>query len=251
MSQKKIIASYLSAGMLMLLPLTSHAAGLGKLSVRSALGQPLNAEIELLARDKSELDALSARLAGNDAFREAKIDPAAVLYNLKFAVDKKPDGRAVLKITSSKPINDPFLDMLIELDWATGRMVREYTVLLDPPGMTAAQTPVSPLEVNSASTGGNESGKSVESSVETKPSSSMGAKTTGGATATRKSAQVAEKTTKQSYGPVKRGDTLSSIASQTKPDGVNLEQMLVGLYRENRKAFDGDNMNRLKTGKIL
>lgn len=251
MSQKKIIASYLSAGMLMLLPLTSHAAGLGKLSVRSALGQPLNAEIELLARDKSELEALSARLAGNDAFREAKIDPAAALYNLKFAVDKKPDGRAVLKITSSKPINDPFLDMLIELDWATGRIVREYTVLLDPPGMTAAQTPVSPLEVNSASTSGNESGKSAESSVETKPSSSMGSKTTGGATSTRKSAQAAEKTTKQSYGPVKRGDTLSSIASQTKPDGVNLEQMLIGLYRENRKAFDGDNMNRLKTGKIL
>lgn len=250
MSQKKIIASYLSAGMLMLLPLTSHAAGLGKLSVRSALGQPLNAEIELLARDKSELDALSARLAGNDAFREAKIDPAAVLYNLKFAVDKKPDGRAVLKITSSKPINDPFLDMLIELDWATGRMVREYTVLLDPPGM-AAQTPVPPLEVNSASTGGNESEKSVESSAENKPASSMESRTTGGAAATRKSVQAAEKTTKQSYGPVKRGDTLSSIASQTKPDGVNLEQMLVGLYRENRKAFDGDNMNRLKTGKIL
>ncbi|WP_413436877.1 FimV/HubP family polar landmark protein [Sulfuriferula sp. GW1] len=250
MSQKKIIASYLSAGMLMLLPLTSHAAGLGKLSVRSALGQPLNAEIELLARDKSELDALSARLAGNDAFREAKIDPAAVLYNLKFAVDKKPDGRAVLKITSSKPINDPFLDMLIELDWATGRMVREYTVLLDPPGM-AAQTPVPPLEVNSASTGGNESEKSAESSVESRPSSSMESRTTGGAAATRKSVQAAEKTTKQSYGPVKRGDTLSSIASQTKPDGVNLEQMLVGLYRENRKAFDGDNMNRLKTGKIL
>lgn len=254
--RKKIIASYLSAGVLMLLPLASHAAGLGKLSVKSALGQPLNAEIELLAEDKAELAALSARLAGNDAFREAKIDPAAVLYSLKFVVDKKPDGRAVLKITSSKPINDPFLDMLIELDWATGRMVREYTVLLDPPGAAAIQTAVPPLEVKPATANGNTAAKSRKSAAESKPPAES--RTAGGATATRKSTKTAEtptdnaeKSTAETYGPVKRGDTLASIASQTKPDGVNLEQMLVGLFRENRKAFDGNNMNRLKTGKIL
>ncbi|MHB1175611.1 MAG: FimV/HubP family polar landmark protein [Sulfuriferula sp.] len=250
MSQKKIIASYLSAGLLMLLPLTSQAAGLGKLSVRSALGQPLNAEIELLAKDKTELDALSARLAGNDAFREAKINPAAALYNLKFAVDKKPDGRAILKITSSKPINDPFLDMLIELDWATGRMVREYTVLLDPPGAAMAQTTVAPLQVTTAQTAGNGTGTSTGST--TGPQSSAGSNTSNGATAARKSTHAAEKgMTQPDNIHVKRGDTLTSIASRTKPDGVNLEQMLVGLYRENRKAFDGNNMNRLKAGKIL
>ncbi|MHB1330991.1 MAG: FimV/HubP family polar landmark protein [Sulfuriferula sp.] len=250
MSQKKIIASYLSAGLLMLLPLTSQAAGLGKLSVRSALGQPLNAEIELLAKDKTELDALSARLAGNDAFREAKINPAAALYNLKFTVDKNPDGRAILKITSSKPINDPFLDMLIELDWATGRMVREYTVLLDPPGATMAQTTVAPLQVTSAQTAGNGTGASTGST--TGPQSFAGSKTGNGATAARKSTHAAEKSMPQPDNiHVKRGDTLTSIASRTKPDGVNLEQMLVGLYRENRPAFDGNNMNRLKAGKIL
>ncbi|MHB1245148.1 MAG: FimV/HubP family polar landmark protein [Sulfuriferula sp.] len=250
MSQKKIIASYLSAGLLMLLPLTSQAAGLGKLSVRSALGQPLNAEIELLAKDKTELDALSARLAGNDAFREAKINPAAALYNLKFTIDKNPDGRAILKITSSKPINDPFLDMLIELDWATGRMVREYTVLLDPPGAAMAQTTVAPLQVTSAQTAGNGTGASTGST--TGPQSFAGSKTGNGATAARKSTHAAEKSMPQPDNiHVKRGDTLTSIASRTKPDGVNLEQMLVGLYRENRPAFDGNNMNRLKAGKIL
>ncbi|HUW28365.1 MAG TPA: FimV/HubP family polar landmark protein [Sulfuriferula sp.] len=257
MMRKKIIASYLSAGVLMLLPLAGHAAGLGKLSVKSALGQPLNAEIELLAEDKAELAALSARLAGNDAFREAKIDPVAVLYSLKFVVDKKPDGRAVLKITSSKPINDPFLDMLIELDWATGRMVREYTVLLDPPGAAAMQTAVPPLEVTPATANGNAGAKPRKSAAESKPSAES--RTAGGATATRKSTKTvetaptdnAEKSTAQTYGPVKRGDTLAAIAGQTRPEGVNLEQMLVGLFRENRQAFDGNNMNRLKTGKIL
>ncbi|BBP03640.1 peptidoglycan-binding protein [Sulfuriferula plumbiphila] len=260
MMRKKIIASYLSAGVLMLLPLTAHAAGLGKLSVKSALGQPLNAEIELLAEDQAELAALSARLAGNDAFREARIDPAAVLSSLKFVVDRKPDGRAVLKITSSKPINDPFLDMLIELDWATGRMVREYTVLLDPPGAAAIQAAVPPLEVTPATVNSNAAAaQSRESAAQPKPPSAAEPKTAGAAAATRKSAKTtekpatdnAEKSTAQTYGPVKRGDTLASIASQTRPDGVNLEQMLVGLYRENRKAFDGNNMNRLKTGKIL
>ncbi|MES2366688.1 MAG: FimV/HubP family polar landmark protein [Pseudomonadota bacterium] len=250
MSQKKIIASYLSAGLLMLLPLTSQSAGLGKLSVRSALGQPLNAEIELLAKDKTELDALSARLAGNDAFREAKINPAAALYNLKFTVDKKPDGHAILKITSSKPINDPFLDMLIELDWATGRMVREYTVLLDPPGVAMAQTTVAPLQVTSAQTAGNGAGTSMGSTTEAQPSA--GSKAGNGSTNARKPTNAAGKSVAQPGNiHVKRGDTLTAIASRTKPDGVNLEQMLVGLYRENHKAFDGDNMNRLKAGKIL
>lgn len=257
--RKKIIASYLSAGVLMLLPLAAHAAGLGKLSVKSALGQPLNAEIELLAENKDELAALSARLASNDAFREAKIDPAAVLYNLKFTVAKTPNGRPVLKVTSSKPINDPFLDMLIELDWATGRMVREYTVLLDPPGSATRQTAVAPLEVTPATANNNAATQSEESTVHSKPSSAMQPRPSSKAAAARNSTRTsgepatgnAERSTAQTYGPVKRGDTLAAIASQTKPDGVNLEQMLVGLFRENRKAFDGNNMNRLKTGKIL
>lgn len=259
MMRKKIIASCLSAGALMLLPLTAQAAGLGKLSVKSALGQPLNAEIEVLAEDKAELAALSARLAGNDAFRDARIDPAAVLSSLKFSVDKKADGRAVLKITSTKPINDPFLDMLIELDWATGRMVREYTVLLDPPGAAAIQTAVPPLGVTQAASSRNDAAKTRPSAAGSKPAPAAQPPAAAQAAPERKPASAvepsalnnAEQSAAETYGPVKRGDTLAAIASQTKPDGVNLEQMLVGLYRENRKAFVGDNMNRLKTGQIL
>lgn len=255
MMRKKIIASCLSASALMLLPLTTPAAGLGKLSVKSALGQPLNAEIELLADDKDELAALSARLAGNDAFRDARIDPAAVLSSLKFTVDKKTDGRAVLKITSTKLINDPFLDMLIELDWATGRMVREYTVLLDPPGAAAIQTALPPLGVTQAASSRNEAAETSPSAAESKPAPAAQPPAASQAVPARKPASGAEPAAldnaEQTYGPVRRGDTLTAIANQTKTEGVNLEQMLVGLYRENRTAFVDDNMNRLKTGQIL
>ncbi len=248
--RKKIIASCLSAGVLMLSPLAVQAAGLGKLSVKSALGQPLNAEIELLATDKAELAALTARMAGSDAFRNAKIEPAAALSSLKFTVEKKADGRPVLKITSSNPINDPFLDMLIELDWATGRMVREYTVLLDPPGSTDLK-PTSPLGVTAATAGASGSAKNAGIINETRPAAGVpSADKLAGARAQTKLVKT-ESTASQTYGPVKRGDTLGAIARNNQLDGVNLEQMLIGIYRENRKAFDGNNINRLKTGQIL
>ena len=136
----------LAAAGLIALPLMANAAGLGKLSVRSALGQPLAAEIELFAADKAELDSLSATLASDQAFRDARVDFSPVLSTLRFAVEKKSNGKAVLKVTSSRPVNDPFIDMLVELSWASGRLVREYTMLLDPPGVAVEQAvpPVSP-----------------------------------------------------------------------------------------------------------
>ena len=251
--RKRIIASCLSAGVLMLSPLATQAAGLGKLSVKSALGQPLNAEIELLATDKAELAALTARMAGSDAFRNAKIEPVAALSGLKFTVDKKADGRPVLKITSSSPINDPFLDMLIELDWATGRMVREYTVLLDPPGSASLKS-AAPLGVTAATAGATGSAKNAGVANETKPAvaaPSADKVPSGQATRVQAKPVKTEKNASNTYGPVKHGDTLGSIARDNQLDGVNLEQMLIGIYRENRKAFDGNNINRLKTGQIL
>lgn len=253
--RKRIIASCLSAGVLLLSPLATQAAGLGKLSVKSALGQPLNAEIELLATDKAELAALTARMAGSDAFRDAKIEPVAALSGLKFTVDKTADGHPVLKITSSSPINDPFLDMLIELDWATGRMVREYTVLLDPPGSASIKA-AAPLGVNAAMAGGTSpakkksTGNGSQSTVAATPAPSEKAPNAQAVRAPAKSVR-AENNSSSSYGPVKRGDTLGAIARNNQLEGVNLEQMLIGIYHENRQAFDGNNINRLKIGQIL
>ena len=109
-----------------------HAAGLGQLKVISPLGQPLNAEIEIVSLQAGEEEGLVARLASPDAFRDAGIEFNPALVTVRFAVEHR-GGRSLLRVRTTQPINDPFLEMLVELQWTTGRLVREYTVLLDPP----------------------------------------------------------------------------------------------------------------------
>ena len=233
MKLKRFTTQLVAAG-LIAMPLMAHAAGLGKLSVTSALGQPLAAEIELFAADKAELDSLSASLASDQAFRDARVEFAPVLSSLRFAVEQRPNGRAVLKVSSSRPVNDPFIDMLVELSWASGRLVREYTMLLDPPGMGGVQT-VSPVAVAPART------------PVAAPAAAPQATT---APATPRPSVPAPQAAAPDRVTVKRGDTLTRIANRVRPEGVSLEQTLLGLYRENDQAFEG-NMNRLKAGKTL
>lgn len=238
MKLKRFTTQLVAAG-LIAMPLMAHAAGLGKLSVTSALGQPLTAEIELFAADKAELDSLSASLASDQAFRDARVEFAPVLSSLRFSVEKKSNGKAVLKVSSSRPVTDPFIDMLVELNWASGRLVREYTLLLDPPGMAAAQT-VTPVAVAPASTTVSKPAPAVA------PMTAPQAESTPAVRKPRPAPQAAA----PDRVKVKRGDTLTEIASRVRPEGVSLEQTLLGLYRENDQAFDG-NMNRLKAGKTL
>jgi pilus assembly protein FimV len=249
MKLKRFTSQLVAAG-LIAVPLMANAAGLGKLSVTSALGQPLAAEIELFAADKAELDSLSASLASDQAFRDARVDYAPVLTSLRFAVEKKPDGKAVLKVTSSRPVNDPFVDMLVELSWASGRLVREYTMLLDPPGMATAQTVAPVAVVTPAQT-------PVSKPAATPVPASPAPMTSAPATPKAPAPAVAAKAAPASHQPVaskgilvKRGDTLVGIAKHVQAEGVSLEQTLLGLYRDNAGAFDG-NMNRLKAGKTL
>jgi pilus assembly protein FimV len=235
----KCFTTQLVAAGLIAMPLMVHAAGLGKLSVTSALGQPLAAEIELFTADKAELDSLSASLASDQAFRDARVEFAPVLSSLRFTVAKKPNGKAVLKVSSSRPVNDPFIDMLVELNWASGRLVREYTMLLDPPGMAGVQT-VAPVAVAPTSIA--------------RPAPAAAPQTQAVPVAPV-AAAVQPAPAPQTVAPdrvkVKRGDTLTGIASRVRPEGVSLEQTLLGLYRENDQAFAGNNMNRLKAGKTL
>ncbi|MDP2056741.1 MAG: FimV/HubP family polar landmark protein, partial [Thiobacillus sp.] len=235
MKLKRFTTQLVAAG-LIAVPLMAHAAGLGKLSVTSALGQPLAAEIELFAADKAELDSLSASLASDQAFRDARVEFAPVLSSLRFTVEKKPNGKAVLKVSSSRPVNDPFIDMLVELNWASGRLVREYTMLLDPPGMGGVQT-VAPVAVAPAQV------------IKPVPAAAPQAQATPAPAAARKPAPAPQAAAPDRV-TVKRGDTLSGIANRVRPESVSLEQVLLGLYRENTQAFDG-NMNRLKAGKTL
>jgi pilus assembly protein FimV len=263
MHKRKIVIC-LSAAMLLLAQTPAYSAGLGKLSINSALGQPLNAEIDVIAADPSELATMQARMASADAFHDANVDMSSTLSGIKFALDKKPDGHTVIKITSKTPVNDPFLDMLIELSWGSGQMVREYTLLLDPPGMTAKQN--SNLSVTPATVGSSASATSNPlASGSTAPTEKQAAPETKSAvakTAVKKPAETSTEHTAENgaaangaasaatIGPVKSGATLIAIAKETKPEGVKLEQMLVGLYRANTHAFVG-NMNRLKVGQIM
>jgi pilus assembly protein FimV len=245
MKLKRFTTQLVAAG-LIAVPLMAHAAGLGKLSVTSALGQPLAAEIELFAADKAELDSLSANLASDQAFRDAHVEFAPVLSSLRFTVVKKPSGQAVLKVISSRPVNDPFIDLLVELNWASGRLVREYTMLLDPPGMASPQT-VAPVAVTPTPAA---MAKPAPAAAPQAPAAAP-AEPSMPATpdAMRKPAPAPQSETPDRV-TVKRGDTLTGIAGRVRQEGVSLEQTLVGLYRENTQAFDG-NMNRLKAGKTL
>jgi len=132
------VSARILAAVLLVAPLFAHAAGLGKLTVLSALGRPLNAEIEVLSVPRGDVESLAVRLASNEAFRQAGIDFNPALLSIRMSVERRGKG-AIVKLSSTQPISEPFLDMLIELQWASGRLVREYTFLLDPPGYTGTQ----------------------------------------------------------------------------------------------------------------
>jgi pilus assembly protein FimV len=250
------LTAQLVFGAILTLPVWVHAAGLGKLTVKSALGQPLSAEIELLVADKAELDSLNASLASGDAFKDAQIEFAPVLSTLQFSIEKRASGRPVLKLSSSKPVNDPFMDMLIELNWASGRLLREYTVLLDPPGVAIPQT-VAPVEVSVPETKPEQPAvQVVPKPTETNQFATAVVPTPAAQPEAKEPAPTPQAAAEQpvqmgSSVRVQRGDTLTRIAQQVRPSNVSLEQALVSLFRENPSAFQGNNMNRLKGGQEL
>ena len=110
-----------------------HALGLGNIEMLSALNQPLQAEIELLSVREGETDGMIATLGSQEAFLRAGLDRPFILTQLRFNVRQRGDGTPYIEVSSKKPIVEPFLNFLIEVDWPRGRLVREYTVLLDPP----------------------------------------------------------------------------------------------------------------------
>lgn len=281
---KHIIRNSLITAGLLLVPLSVNAAGLGKLTVTSALGQPLRAEAELLADKKEDLASFVARIATQDAYNDAKIDRATILTNLKFSIEKRSSGQTFLKITSIQPVNDPFLELIIDLNWSTGRLMREYSILLDPPGYRETQPAVQAsvpivraLPVEAAPQVNAMPAQEVSKPIAPRPEPKPVAKAPAPAKASKslKSGKVAasemspaertfpdfdktktpvvasQSTQANDTYAVKKGDTLAKIASDIKPDGINLDQMLVGLYQANKQAFVGNNMNRLKTGQIL
>ncbi len=314
MKRNNLFNALLVAGLLVATPLAVDAAGLGRLKVISALGQPLRAEIDLISVPKDEIDLITARIATSEAYKQASLERQEGLSSVRFAVAKRANGDPYLVITSIQAFNEPFLDMLIQLDWPSGRLLREYTILLDPPGFqekpvaSTVITPVAKVEpsVKSAPAPAQVAEKPVAEPAKlekkaapektVKPEKKIAEKATDKKTAkpepiikaeplppprqltpaeltfprfegdrelpswaeqdAAKAAQLkqtsvaAAKSTRQEYA-VKKGDSLAKIARELKPDGYSLERMMAALYESNKQAFDGNNMNRLKSGQIL
>ncbi|MDO8311865.1 MAG: FimV/HubP family polar landmark protein [Sideroxyarcus sp.] len=261
------------------------ATGLGGINVSSNLGQPLKAEIELVSVDKADRSSISAKLASAEAFKKAGIDYPYALPKLKFEVVNLGTGESYVKVTSGQAVNEPFVTLLVEITWSTGKLMREYTFLLDPADFKVqepkaeAVKPIEPVVVTPAVPALSEptpvapqaaepepvSAPAPSAAVEPssmQPEAATPAPVESTEAAPVESAPLAEDAlSKEEAIPVVesapvplivvRGDTLTKIALQTKPADVSLERMLVALYRANSDAFAGKNMNRLKTGKII
>ncbi len=246
------------------------AAGLGRLTVQSGLGQPLRAEVEVTSLTREEAQSLSARLAPPEAFRQAGLEFNPALGALRFAIEPR-GGRTFVRITSTQPINEPFVDLLVELNWATGKFVREYTFLLDPPEIRTARSEA----VEGGASRSEPAAPSAAAAPAPRAQAPAAAPVPAPATPPPQRAPVAERAQSAEPAPaparparparpeaapraeapagsvdVRRGDTLGNIARGAKPEGVSLDQAMIAIYRANPSAFIG-NINLLREGAKL
>ena len=232
----------------------ARALGLGRLAVQSALGEPLRVEIDVTSLTPEEASTLKVRVASPEAYRAAGIDYNSVLQGTQVSLQSRPDGRRVVSVVSDRPVLEPFMDVIVELNWASGRVVRNYTLLLDPPNLrqtapaTVATAPaisaaLPPSAVTSARPVTTPASPA-SASARAAPARVPAAKPADGLPTPAASAAA------DAYR-VRPGDSLSRIAARTQRGGVSLEQMLVSLYRANPGAFMDGNMNRLKAGAVL
>ncbi len=213
--------SLISALVLWMASTGVYALGLGEIQLKSALNQNFNAEIELLSVEKGTLDDVRVTLASDEAFSRAGVERPFFLTKLRFKPERKADGNAVIRVTSNDPVREPFLNFLIEVNWPKGRLVREYTVLLDPP-VTLARKPA-PVQAP----------QTAPSPAPTKPA-----------------AKPAVSIEEGSY-TVSKGDSLWRIASSSRYQGADINQMMMAIYNANPDAFFNGNINNLKAGAIL
>jgi len=239
----------------------AHALGLGRLNVQSALGEPLRAEIEVTAITPEEASSLKLRIASPDTYRAQGVDYNAVLSNAQVQLQRRPDGRSVLRVSSDRAVLEPFVDVIVEASWASGRLMRDYTMLFDPPTTRTAQAPAtSAMATPAPATSAMPSGAAApvaQPGPTPAPATAVApaARTPRPATPPRATAAALPPPAASAEGAneyrVRPGDSLSRIAGQVRSQGVSLDQMLVSLFRANPQAFMGENMNRLRAGVVL
>ena len=266
---------------LLLAPFGAWALGLGDIELRSALNQPLEANIELVSPTPEELTDLRVALATPETFDRYGLDRPGFLSRLSFNIDRDDAGRDVIRVTSLEPITEPFVTVLVEATWNRGRLLREYTVLLDPPVMLPAEAVIERIEpavvrapqpaqpaavIERPSAALPEPAPApapapvpVPEPIPVTPPASTAAESApapmpapepASSAAPAPARVAAAPDAPGAYGPVQRGQTLWGIAAQYRPAGVTMNQIMVAVYEANPAAFIG-NMNLLREGATL
>lgn len=230
--------------------LSASALTLGALRVDSALGENLRAEIAIPQATPAELSNLIVQIAPPEAFRARGLDYSAAASSINVQLVQKPDGTALLQLRSNAPLNDPFVDLIVDTQWNTGSMQRSYTLLLDPPSTprsaapaTAAAPQITAPQVT-APAPVSVTGKTYSSSPRIRA-------TTPPAQPVVAAAAPAPASAQNEAVRVRSGDTAGRIANANRPAGVSLDQMLVAMLRSNPNAFINGNVNRLRAGTVL
>ncbi|HEX6722102.1 MAG TPA: FimV/HubP family polar landmark protein, partial [Burkholderiaceae bacterium] len=243
---------------------SAWALGLGRLNVQSALGEALRAEIDITSLSPEEESSLKVRIAPPESYRASGVDYNAVLPSTQVSVARRPDGRTYLRVQSDRAVQEPFIDVILELTWSSGRLVREYTLLLDPPqsrvappamaqAPAAPQISAAPQPSTPAQTAPSPPAVAAAPSVPrtTAPTPRPEAPVARGTVQRASPVAPAGAPSGEGEYKVKEGDTLFRIAKGNQRANVSLDQMLVALFRNNPNAFIGENMNRLKAGAVL
>lgn len=237
--------------------LQAHALALGRITVQSALGEPLRAEIDMADINAEEVASLRVGVASAEAFKAAGLEYSAAVTGLEVRLQRRADGRPYLRLSSSRAITEPFVDLILETNGSAGRMTRDYTMLFDPPKLRGA----SPIEPAAAVL----SRAPIPTAVSAAVPPVLGAMPTPNSPALPPAARPAplvrpsaiksspaEPTAAGSRQVVVRpGDTASRIAARNKPSSVSLDQMLAAMLRSNPDAFIGGNINIIKSGAVL
>lgn len=218
------------------------ALGLGEISTNSALNENFDADIELVSVEQGEIEVIKANLAPAADFARKGLDRPFLLSKLRFRPMVLDDGRSVIRITTEEAVREPFLNFLVEVNWPKGRLIREFTVLLDPPVTLKREPPPITPVVTAPATAVEMAAPLVERyapPVEERRYTPAPA------------AAVPPETTAEAYGPVPRGMTLWRIAREMEVAGASMDQVMMALFRSNPAAFIGNDINKLRAGAML
>ena len=239
-------------------PSDAHALALGRVVVQSALGEPLRAEIDVPDINSEEASSLRVGLASTDAFRAAGVDYGAALSSVQISLQRRADGRAFLRLTSSRPMTEPFVDLIVEANWSSGRIVRDYTLLFDPPNLRPAPQPVPVAPgVSAPAPSSTQAPRPIPpmapAPAARAPQPALPAASAPAPVASPAPAPTSAPAASGGGGQVRvqSGDTAGRIAAANRPANVSLDQMLVAMLRSNPNAFIGGNVNRIKAGSVL